>query len=69
MPPDVRIELAENWGYALELGEANAALVKQLADPSSNASKLVALAASDPKRYPLAVLERRGTVRRADIGR
>ena len=59
MSYDVQVELAEHWGYALELGEANASLVKQLADPKSVPSKLCALTASDPKRYPLSVLAHR----------
>ena len=56
MPFDVQVELAEHWGYALELGEANAGLVKKLDDPKSVPAKLCALTASDPKRYPLSVL-------------
>ena len=56
MPYEVKVELAENWGYALELGEANARLVESLDDPASEPSRLCALAAKDPKRYPLSVL-------------
>jgi len=59
MPFDARVELAEHWGYALELGEANAGLARQLEDPKSPPSKLCALARSDPKRYPLFVLAHR----------
>jgi len=59
MSYDVRVELAEHWGYALELGEANAGLVKQLEDAKSIPSKLCALTASDPKRYPLFVMAAR----------
>ena len=64
MAPAVRIELAERWGYALELGEANAALAARLADPATEESKLVALAAGDPKRYPLGVLVYRACLKR-----
>ena len=56
LPLDVRIELAEHWGYALELGEANERLIEQLDDRNSIPSKLVALTATDPKRYPLCAL-------------
>jgi len=56
MPFDVRVELAEHWGYALEVGQADERLVKQLDDPASIPSRLAALTASDPKRYPLCVL-------------
>jgi len=57
MPYDVRVELAERWGYALEFGGyANPKLVAQLDDPKSVSSKLCALTVSDPKRYPLCVL-------------
>ena len=57
MPFAVRVELAEHWGYALEFGGyATETLAAKLADPESDQSKLCALAASDPKRYPLCVL-------------
>lgn len=60
MPFEVRVELCENWGYALEFGGyASERSVKQLDDPNSIASKVCALAASDPKRYPLCVLTHR----------
>jgi hypothetical protein len=64
MAPAVRIELAERWGYALEMGEANAGLAARLADPASEESKLAALAAGDPKRYPLGVLVYRACLNR-----
>lgn len=56
MSYEVGIELTEHWGYALEFGTATARSVQKLDDPESVASKLCALAASDPKRYPLCVL-------------
>jgi hypothetical protein len=59
MPFDVQVELTEHWGYALEMGEVTAGVVKQLDDPASVPSKLVALTAKDPKRYPLSVLVHR----------
>lgn len=60
MPLEVRIELAERWGCALEFGGyATVEGLRQLDDPQSVASKICALAASDPKRYPLCVLTHR----------
>lgn len=57
MAYDVRVELAEHWGYALEFGPyATINVVKQLDDPKSVPSKLCALTASNPKKYPLFVL-------------
>ncbi len=54
---DTRVELAESWGYALEFGGyVTFGSVKRLDDPASIESKLVALTASDPKRYPLALI-------------
>jgi hypothetical protein len=66
MPWEVRIELAERWGYALEFGGyATDEALRQLDDPESVASKICALAASDPKRYPLCVLTHRPFLDRA----
>jgi len=57
MPFDVRVELCEQWGYALEFGGYAAdGVAAKLDDPNSDESKLCALAAADPKRYPLCVL-------------
>lgn len=57
LPLDARMELAANWGYALEFGGyVTAASAAKLADPKSEESQLVALTAADPKRYPLAVI-------------
>jgi hypothetical protein len=56
MSHDAQVELTEHWGYALEMGEANAGLLKELDDPKSLPSRLCALTASDPQRYPLSVL-------------
>ncbi|HID07920.1 MAG TPA: hypothetical protein EYP10_12325, partial [Armatimonadetes bacterium] len=57
MPFEVRVELAKNWGYALEFGGyATPEFVRQLDDPNSIPSKVCALVASDPKRYKLFVL-------------
>src|SRR5690348_6560493 len=40
MEYDVRVELCERWGYALEFGDdASAENVKQLEDPKSEASR------------------------------
>lgn len=57
MPFDVRVELADHWGYALEFGGyATPEYVAQLDDPESIPSRIVALTSSDPERYPLFVL-------------
>ncbi|HUS90987.1 MAG TPA: hypothetical protein VM695_04015 [Phycisphaerae bacterium] len=57
LPLDARVELAEHWGYCLEFGGyTTEKVVARLDDPNSIESKLVALAASDPKRYPLCVI-------------
>lgn len=60
MPFEVRVELAEHWGYALEFGaDATMAVVKPLDDAKSIPSRICALTASDPKKYPLCVLTAR----------
>lgn len=57
MPFEVRLELCERWGYALEFGGyATAEAAARLDDPASEESRLCALTAADPKRYPLFVL-------------
>jgi hypothetical protein len=57
MPFEVRVELAEHWGYALEFGGyATPKQIAALDDPESVPAKVCALAASDPQRYPLCVL-------------
>lgn len=55
---ELNVELAENWGYAVEYpGAARMDLVEAaLADPSSPASRVLDLVATDPDRYPLAVV-------------
>src|SRR5262245_1331597 len=53
---DAKIELCENWGYALEFGEPRPGIEKTLEDPKSEAAMLCALTKSDPKKYPLSVL-------------
>jgi len=61
MPFEVRVELAELWGYALELGGyVTDGLAKELDDPKSITSRICALAATDPKRYPLCALTMHG---------
>ncbi|HUT14360.1 MAG TPA: hypothetical protein VMY42_27995 [Thermoguttaceae bacterium] len=55
MPYDVRVELCERWGYALEFGVVNQRTLQKLDDPESVESKLVALVDSNPKKYPLLV--------------
>lgn len=57
LPFDARVELAEHWGYCLEFGGyATEKSVARLDDPASVESRLVALAAKDPDRYPLCVI-------------
>ena len=58
LPLDARVELAEHWGYALEFGgyATTKLLDKELDDANSISSKVLALAASDPNRYRLAVI-------------
>ena len=55
---DTRVELAANWGYALEWGGyADAKSVdRALNDPKDDGARCMALAAKDPKRYKLAVI-------------
>ncbi len=55
MPLDVRIELCEHWGYALEFGTINDRALEKLDDPESDQSRIVALTKSDPEKYPLCV--------------
>jgi hypothetical protein len=60
MPFEVRVELCECWGYALEFGlYATAESVKALDNPNSDESRICALTAKDSNRYPLAVLTER----------
>lgn len=56
LPLDAKIELAENWGYALELGAANNELLRQLEDPQSESSQLVALTHKNPDKFSVFVL-------------
>lgn len=62
MPFDVRVELCERWGYALEFGgEVDPTTAAAVDNPNSEAAKLCALTASNPKKYPLSVIVYRGT--------
>jgi hypothetical protein len=57
LPYELKIEMTENWGYALELGECpTGEAIKALDDSKSEPAKVLALCASNPKRYPLCVL-------------
>jgi hypothetical protein len=58
LPLDVRVELARSWGYALEFSPYARwdDVVTGLRDSNSVVSRVCALAASDPQRFPLAVL-------------
>ena len=56
MDDAVRVALAEDWGYALEFGPADPDRVERaLNEPESREGKLLAVAISDPKRYPLCI--------------
>jgi len=60
MDDAVRVELAKDWGYALEFGVADAERVdRALNEPGSREGRLLALAVSDPKRFPLCVITSR----------
>ncbi len=61
MPLDVRIELCERWGYALEFGGyvTDKAIDELEQKPDSANARVVALAASNPTNYPLFVLTHR----------
>jgi len=56
LPLDVRIELADHWGYCLQFGRLRPELVQALADPKSVTSQVCALAKADPGKYPLDVI-------------
>ncbi|MEI6715903.1 MAG: cadherin-like beta sandwich domain-containing protein [Verrucomicrobiota bacterium] len=57
LPESARVELAKNWGYALEFGGyVDENTIAKLANPNSTESRMVALAKSDPQRYPLSVI-------------
>jgi hypothetical protein len=57
LPFDTRVELAERWGYCLEFGGyVTKGSVAKLDNPNSVESKVVALTASDPRKYPLFVI-------------
>ena len=61
MPVAARIELCENWGYALEYGSENGTYVgagneARLDDKTTPEAQIAALAKSDPARYPLVVV-------------
>ena len=53
-----RVELAENWGYALEWGgyADEKSVERALKDPNDDGAKCMALAAKDPRKYKLAVI-------------
>jgi len=57
LPFEARVALARDWGYALEFGGyVTEKSVEKLKDPESIESRLVKLAAEDPKTYPLSVI-------------
>lgn len=54
---DTRVALTEHWGYALEMGGyVTERTLQRLEKPDSIESRVLALAESDPARYPLAVI-------------
>ncbi|MFM6306775.1 MAG: hypothetical protein ACKPGB_00580 [Dolichospermum sp.] len=58
LPFETRVELADRWGYALEWGgyATTKTVAKAISSPQSVQAKIMALAASDPKKYQLAVI-------------
>ena len=58
LPFDLRVRLAEDWGYALSFsGYATSEAVENaLSRPKSENGRVLALAASDSERYPLSVI-------------
>jgi len=57
LPYEARVELARNWGYALELGGyLTEKTVAKLDDPASIESRLILLAHDDPKTFKLSVI-------------
>ncbi|MFM5896651.1 MAG: hypothetical protein ACKO8W_03960 [Dolichospermum sp.] len=58
LPFETRVELADRWGYALEWGgyATPKTVAKAISSPQSVQAKIMALAASDPKKYQLAVI-------------
>ena len=57
LPLDARIEMTENWGYALEYGGyVGPESVTAIDTPGSIEAQIAALVKADPKRYPLAVI-------------
>jgi hypothetical protein len=58
LPFEARVELADRWGYTLEWGTHATAqtVAAAIADPQSDAAKIIALAAAHPDRYQLSVI-------------
>ena len=57
LPLDLRKELAENWGYAMELsGYVTEKIVKKLQNPKSIESQVIELAKQHPDKYKIAVI-------------
>jgi hypothetical protein len=62
MPYEAAVELCEHWGYALEFGpELGPEAVRQsLLKTNSSPARLARLSASNPAKFPLAVIAYRG---------
>jgi hypothetical protein len=58
LPFDVRVELADRWGYTLEWGSyaTHQSVATAISNPKSAEAKIMALAASQPDRYKLSVI-------------
>lgn len=57
-PIDLRVEMADNWGYALELADGNlinGGLNTHLANTNSSVYKVIQIATNNPGRYRLQV--------------
>jgi len=57
LPYDLRVELADAWGYGLEFGGyASAGKVARIQNPDSIEARVVKLATEQPERFPLQVI-------------
>jgi len=69
MTYDTAVELADNWGYALEIsGYLTQSVVNDIKNnPSGRNARLVALAQAEPDRYKIAVLTHRPLTRASNM--
>lgn len=55
-PLEFRVELAENWGYALYLGRMNPEVAANVHDPETDEGRIVRMVAANPDKYKLQVI-------------